>query len=157
VKTNPKLPTAQVNRFPAVHVSLTAVVLLALSGTLFAGQAAVLSRAVAANSNPAAQAHSSGRIEIAAEIDSVAASGPDQSAKPPAKPDPADPKVAARQTACKAQWSTVDSNGNGIVDGDEVAHYNTAVRAESQPVLADTDRLTEADFLAACSSLAAHE
>ena len=38
----------------------------------------------------------------------------------------------------------------GYDDG-EVTHYNATVRADSQPVLSETDRLTEADFLVACS------
>jgi hypothetical protein len=95
-----------------------------------------------------------GKIKIAAEAGSTAEAGPDQAAEPPARPDVA--AVAARQTVCKTQWGTVDSNGDGIIDDGEVTLYNT-VRADSQPVLTEADRLTEADFLATCSALAAHE
>lgn len=99
---------------------------------------------------------SASRIEVADAVSSGEA-GPDQAAKPPAKPDTADPKVAARETTCKSQWTMIDTNGDGLVDDGEVQRYNDSVRAENQPVLADTDRLTETDFMKSCLTLAAHE
>jgi len=100
---------------------------------------------------------SEGRMKIAAEAAPIHESGPDQVAKPPSKPDIAEPAVVAKLNTCKAQWTTADSNGDGIIDGAEVGQYNTVLRAQGQPVLADTARLTETDFLTACTTLDAHE
>jgi len=139
-----------------IQVGVIAVGLGALSATSPAQAGVLSSPTVAAGIAVAAPDFSDG-ILVAADAGAAGASGPDQAAKPPAKPDQGDPAAAARESACKTQWSAADTNRDGIIDGAEIALYNKTVRAESQPVLADTDRLPEADFLATCTAVVAHE
>ena len=65
--------------------------------------------------------------------------------------------VTAKLEGCKSQFKLADLNGDGVLDDGEIAHYNSSIRSEKQPVLPDGDRLTEAGFIAACGSASAHE
>jgi hypothetical protein len=58
---------------------------------------------------------------------------------------------------CKSQFKLADLDGDGVLDQTEIAHYNSSIRSEKQPILPDGDRLNEAGFIAACSSSSAHE
>jgi hypothetical protein len=59
--------------------------------------------------------------------------------------------------SCKSQFKLADLNGDGVLDQTEIAHYDSSIRSEGQPLLPDGDRLNEAGFIAACSAVSAHE
>ena len=65
--------------------------------------------------------------------------------------------ATAKLEGCKSQFNLADQNGDGLIDQSELAHYNSSIRHEDQPVLTDGDRLNEADFIAACSAIGARE
>jgi hypothetical protein len=59
--------------------------------------------------------------------------------------------------SCKSQFKLADLNGDGVLDQTEIAHYDSSIRSEGQPLLPDGDRLNEAGFITACSAVSAHE
>jgi hypothetical protein len=59
--------------------------------------------------------------------------------------------------SCKSQFKLADLNGDGVLDQTEIAHYDSSIRSEKQPILPDGDRLDETSFIAACSAVSAHE
>lgn len=65
--------------------------------------------------------------------------------------------ATAKLEGCKSQFGLADLNGDGVLDQSEIAHYNSSIRAGNQPILTDGDRLNEAGFIAACSTVGAHE
>jgi hypothetical protein len=97
------------------------------------------------------------RIELAAEVKPIAPSGPDQSAKP-SDPTPIDgTRADARLKQCKLQWTAADTDGEGVLAGNKITRYNATIRAANQPVLSEDARLTEAEFIKACTAVTAHE
>jgi hypothetical protein len=105
----------------------------------------------------AAEAAAQGEIAVTVNPGGPNPAGSGKAAATPAKPDAADPKVAARMDSCKLSWKAADQNGDGVLDAKEVAYYNNTVRLPTQPVLPESGRLTQQGFIAACSTVTAHE
>src|SRR5262249_11575103 len=63
----------------------------------------------------------------------------------------------ARLNVCKSQWGLADLNGDGVLTPKEIAHYNSAIRAQGQPALPATDRLNKTGFVAECSAVNVRE
>jgi len=141
-------------------IALTAAGVLTLATTL-GGQAAprppmVSLGVIAGAANGMQLVADTGADAGAKATVTVNPAGSDKAAAP-AKPDAADPKVAARMDGCKLSWKAADLNSDGILDAKEVAYYNNTVRLPTQPVVPDGARLTEAGFIAACATVTAHE
>ncbi len=96
-------------------------------------------------------------IQLAAEVPAIAPAGPDQAAKAAATAKIPDAAAAARVELCKSQWSAADADGDGILAGDEITHYNATIRSQNQPKLSEDARLAEGDFMKACTAVASHE
>ena len=65
--------------------------------------------------------------------------------------------ATAKLGGCKSQFKLADLNGDGILDAGEAKHYNSSIRSEKQPVISEDARFDEAGFIAACSTVGAHE
>jgi hypothetical protein len=65
--------------------------------------------------------------------------------------------VGAKPERMRIAVGLADLNGDGIIDAREAAHYNSALRSETQAPLADDDRPTEMGFIAECTAITAHE
>jgi hypothetical protein len=65
--------------------------------------------------------------------------------------------ASAKLEGCKSQFKLADQNGDGVLDAGEIAHYNSSIRSEKQPALPESGRFNEAGFIAACSTIGAHE
>jgi hypothetical protein len=63
----------------------------------------------------------------------------------------------ARLKECKSQWTAADTNGDGVLAGSEITHYNAAIRPPNQAKLSEDARFAEGDFMKACTAVAAHE
>jgi hypothetical protein len=63
----------------------------------------------------------------------------------------------AKLEGCKSQFKLADLDGDGLLDTGDVAYYNSSIRSEQQPALPESGRLTEAGFIASCSSVSEHE
>ena len=65
--------------------------------------------------------------------------------------------ATAKLGGCKSQFKLADLNGDGVLDAGETKHYNSSIRSDKQPVIPEDARLDEGGFIAACSTVAAHE
>jgi hypothetical protein len=65
--------------------------------------------------------------------------------------------ATARLGGCKSQFKLADLNGDGVLDAGETKHYNSSIRSDKQPVVPEDARLDERGFIAACSTVSAHE
>jgi hypothetical protein len=65
--------------------------------------------------------------------------------------------ATSKIAGCKSQFKLADLDRDGVLDQSEIAYYNSSIRSAKQPVLRDGGRPNQAEFIADCSSVSAHE
>jgi len=62
------------------------------------------------------------------------------------------PAFAATDSECQAMWTKADVNNDGVLSGAESMRYAAAMRVHNNAQISEKDKITKADFMAACKN-----